>query len=223
MNTKQQDKVRRDWEKYMEWTRAITIEKIGEGAYSRHYTKSQEELEGLLPVLPVFKTSVNRMFFHAVPFALSQYTPLLHELGYRKEAAYKIVYDIVREQYRQEIERSAITKFMYRTMHKWPKFLVNAMTKQFDVHEKHGWLFEFPRKDFFMGQNCVQCGALLWLQEQGAPEICTIICSTDYISASYLKGLTFIRTKTLADGDEMCDFQYYRAGRNIDMNGVTLK
>lgn len=37
MNTKQQDKVRRDWEKYMEWTRAITIEKIGEGAYSRHF------------------------------------------------------------------------------------------------------------------------------------------------------------------------------------------
>lgn len=37
------------------------------------------------------------------------------------------------------------------------------------------------------------------------------------------KGLTFIRTKTLADGDEMCDFQYYRTDRNIDMNGVTLK
>jgi hypothetical protein len=173
MNKKQQDKIRRNWKKYMEWTYQVTIDKIGKDNYKHYYTASQEEL--------------------------------------------------VREQYTQEIERSAITKLIQRTMHKWPKFLVNAMTKQFDVHEKHGWLFEFPRKDFFMGQNCLQCGALLWLQEQGAPEICTIICSTDYISASYLKGLTFIRTKTLADGDEMCDFQYYRADRDIDMDSIELK
>jgi len=224
MNKKQEDKIVRDWQRHMELTRHITIDNIGEDNYERYYEKSREELQKLLPIFPEFEKSVNRMFFFSeVPFAISQYRNLLHEFNYSKEDAYKILSAIVTEQVIQRIERSPITKFMYGIMHKFPKFIINLMTKQFDVKEKNGWLFEFPKKDFFMGQNCVQCGALIWLKEQDAPEICKIICYTDYLTASYMKGLRFIRTKTLAYGNEMCDFQYYKNDKIIDMDNIKLK
>ncbi|WP_347489075.1 L-2-amino-thiazoline-4-carboxylic acid hydrolase [Desulfoscipio sp. XC116] len=211
------------WKIYMQWTRETAIHHVGRDCYARFYAASLAELESVMIDLPVYKKSVNAMFFHAVPFMISQYRALQKQMGFDRERAYAALADIVCDQFRKEVESSGVMKFLSRNMFRFPKFIIRLFTKQFDVKEPHGWLFNFPAEDFFMGQNCVQCGALLWLEKQGCPEICRILCATDYISAEYLRGLKFIRTKTLAYGDDMCDFKYYRVEKCPEIDPAVLK
>jgi len=49
-----------------------------------------------------------------------------------------------------------------------------------------------------------------WFREQGVLEIAPIACEGDYIQFALWKGLKFIRTKTLAGGDEVCDFRFVK-------------
>jgi hypothetical protein len=55
-----------------------------------------------------------------------------------------------------------------------------------------------------------KCGLLDWFRDQGASEIAPIACEGDLIRTESLKGLKFIRTKTIANGDEICDFRFVK-------------
>jgi hypothetical protein len=66
----------RKWETYMQWGRQIAVFHIGEKNYNRFYKESFNELNNILPNLPFFKSAVNVMLFHAVPFMISQYRVL---------------------------------------------------------------------------------------------------------------------------------------------------
>lgn len=57
-----------------------------------------------------------------------------------------------------------------------------------------------------------QCGALQALRAIGEDGVFPYACRIDYLMAS-LMGLRFVRTKTLADGDECCDNYIAGLGR----------
>ena len=78
------------------------------------------------------------------------------------------------------------------------------------------WVMEVVDGDgesFDYGLDVTDCGALKFLQKQGAEELCPYICDLDYVMAEAM-GYELRRTKTLAWGCDRCDFR-------ISMDGVT--
>lgn len=78
------------------------------------------------------------------------------------------------------------------------------------------WVMEVVDGDgesFDYGMDVTDCGALKFLQDQGAEELCPYICDLDYVMFEAM-GAGLRRTKTLAWGCDRCDFR-------ISLDGVT--
>ena len=67
-------------------------------------------------------------------------------------------------------------------------------------------------KNFDFGVDYVACGIYKFLQEQGAEEFAPYVCMSD-IALSDAMGWGLIRTETLADGCERCDFRFKKGGK----------
>jgi hypothetical protein len=80
----------------------------------------------------------------------------------------------------------------------------------FKKDEKYGWASDFPQSDAYIAFNMTKCGLSDWFRDQGAPEIASIACEGDFIWTKLLTGLEFIRTKTIANGNDVCDFRFLK-------------
>lgn len=77
------------------------------------------------------------------------------------------------------------------------------------------WVFSFVEggADFDFGIDYTECGICKYFKAQGAQELTPYMCLLDVpISRAMNTGL--VRTKTLARGDNCCDFRY-RGGRDV--------
>ena len=72
------------------------------------------------------------------------------------------------------------------------------------------WASNFPQSNAYIAVNITKCGITDWFRDQGAPEIAPIACEGDYIWTELLTGLKFVRTKTIANGDDICDFRFVK-------------
>ena len=74
------------------------------------------------------------------------------------------------------------------------------------------WVYEFVEgdgQDFEMGLDCTECGAIKYLEREGAPELAQYLCWVDYPQFAAM-GLRFERTETIAHGGQRCDFRFSR-------------
>lgn len=62
-------------------------------------------------------------------------------------------------------------------------------------------------KDFDYGIDMTECAMCKFYARMGAEEFLPYICNTDYIFSEYF-GYELIRTQTLAQGHEKCDFRF---------------
>ena len=67
-------------------------------------------------------------------------------------------------------------------------------------------------KNFDFGVDYVGCGIYKFMQAQGAEEFAPYVCMSD-IALSDALGWGLIRTETLADGCERCDFRFKKGGK----------
>lgn len=67
-------------------------------------------------------------------------------------------------------------------------------------------------KNFDFGVDYVRCSIYQFMQDQGAEEFAPYVCMSD-IALSDALGWGLIRTETLADGRERCDFRFKKGGR----------
>ncbi len=65
---------------------------------------------------------------------------------------------------------------------------------------------------FDFGVDYVACGNYKFVQDQGAEEFAPYVCMSD-IALSNAMGWGLIRTETLADGCERCDFRFKEGGQ----------
>lgn len=73
-----------------------------------------------------------------------------------------------------------------------------------------GWVAEFipgDGKDFDFGINYTECGVVKYLKSQGVPELAPYVCLNDFPRSKVL-GTGLQRTKTIANGDGICNFRY---------------
>lgn len=64
---------------------------------------------------------------------------------------------------------------------------------------------------FDYGIDFVECGIIKLLRAEGAEELAPVLCELDWPHAELL-GIELIRTTTLAQGGERCDFRFRRPG-----------
>ena len=66
-------------------------------------------------------------------------------------------------------------------------------------------------KEFDYGTDYVACGNYKFVLDQGVPEFAPYVCMSD-IALGKALGWGLIRTETLADGSERCDFRFKKGG-----------
>jgi hypothetical protein len=81
------------------------------------------------------------------------------------------------------------------------------------------WVATFVEGDgeqFDYGLDVVECGICKFYRTQNAEELTPYMCLSDYIlSDAFARGL--VRYKTLAEGDDVCDFRF-KKGRGSFVN-----
>ena len=61
--------------------------------------------------------------------------------------------------------------------------------------------------EYDLGYDYHECGICKICRDEGCPEFAKYLCRLDYLIADTM-GATLVRTKTLAEGGDFCDFRY---------------
>lgn len=187
------------------------IDLLGAANFDRCCAAMHKAYDGFADKLPALKGNRNISTFYAnAPFMLSLYRVLLGEFSLPRNDALSHLSQITNYKVKKDFENRAAMRFlMSRTAES--SFFRKLVLKGFEwENEEYGWATEFPQSDAYIAVNVTRCGLVKWFKEQGVPEIAPVACEGDFIWAEYMKGLELRRTKTLARGDELCDFRYVK-------------
>jgi len=197
---------------YQQTCRPVIIKLLGEENYDRLCKSSLMEYDKFSAQLPLFKDDNNKSTFYAsAPFMLSHYRALLGEFALDQKKALDVLREITNYKVRKKSENpSLLMKFIFPRVARYDFFRRLALKKFTYKGEKYGWATTFPPSDAYMAVDYVKCGLSDWFRDQGAPEIAPIACEGDLIWTELLTGLKFIRTKTIAGGDGLCDFRFVK-------------
>jgi len=197
---------------YQVTCRPIIIELLGAENYDRLCEAALKEYDKFSLQLPFLEGENNKSQFYASgPFMLSHYRALLGEFALGQNKALDMLRQITNFKVRKKFENpSLLMKFMFPRVAKY-EFLRDLAMKKFTYKdEKYGWATIYPDSDAYIAVDYTKCGLSDWFRDQGAPEIATIACEGDFIWTELLTGLRFIRTKTIANGDGVCDFRFVK-------------
>jgi hypothetical protein len=202
------------WEKVVEYQklcRPKIEELLGAANYDRCCEAMLKEYDKFAPRLPVLEDSNNHgVFFRNAPFILSLYQVLLGEFALSQDEALDILSQITGYKVREDYGNDPMMKFIMSRVagnDLFRKMFVSVWERQ---DEKYGWTTEFPESDAYIAIDVTRCGLVDWYTDQGVPEIAKIGCEGDFIMAEFLTGLELARTKTIADGDDICEFRHVK-------------
>jgi len=74
--------------------------------------------------------------------------------------------------------------------------------------------FEGDGKEFDSGADFTECAICKFFRAQDASDLAPYLCRTDF-AVSRAFGMGLVRTMTLAEGEDRCDFNYKR-GRETE-------
>lgn len=197
---------------YQKMCRPIIIKLLGIQNYDRLCEAALKEYDEFFLQLPFLEGKNNKsQFYSSGPFMLSHYRALLGEFPLNQNEALDVLRQITNFKVRKKFEnQSLVMKFIFPRVAKY-EFLRDLAIKKFTYKdEKYGWAAIFPKSDAYIAVDYIKCGLSDWFRDQGAPEIASIACEGDFIWTELLTGLKFIRTKTIANGDGVCDFRFVK-------------
>ncbi|MCK4815391.1 L-2-amino-thiazoline-4-carboxylic acid hydrolase, partial [bacterium] len=182
--------------------------------------ETRQEFEALIPQLPYIGGGKNRLtkdLIGAVWF-LALYT-VLKKLDKTVEEVGKIIYEST-EAYLSSLSRLSKLglRFSWRmTFTRVGKKLIKsqaALSQKRQYPEDWVWSFiEGDGKEFDFGMDFIECAVCKFFHSQGADEFTRFVCLTDFPMSKFT-GSGLVRTMTLAEGAEKCDFRYKR-GREV--------
>ena len=198
---------------FQQWCKPIISELLGADNYDGFCQAALKEYDKFASQLPGYEDEMNeRLFYSNCPWMLSNYRTLLNEFHLEQKQALEMLRQISNFKHKKKFEnQSVIMKFIYPRIAKY-EFLRNAALKKFMIKkdEKYGWTAVIPDSDAYIAVDYTKCGLTDWFRDQGVPEIAPIACEGDYIQFALWKGLKFVRTKTIANGDEICDMRFIK-------------
>ena len=81
-----------------------------------------------------------------------------------------------------------------------------------DSHKRlyeNDWVWDIVDKDeqYDGGYDYTECGVCKLFKDEGDFELAKYVCKLDFVMFDMI-GITLTRTKTIADGDNSCDFRF---------------
>lgn len=215
--TKRKTQLMKTFEKSLHRARSVFIAHYGETPTRDIVIDALHEYETLIPQIPyIGDTNPLRVFLLPTIRCLAIYKAV-QQHGHALESAGQLIYDMAR------IEFAAIPKVLRKVMgYVWFSSLFQrriqrrAMISQ--QREYPGdFVFSYidgTQQTFDFGIDYVECANCKFLDAQNARELAPYICETDRIASDML-GWGLIRTHTIADGHDTCDFRFTKGGKTM--------
>ena len=76
---------------------------------------------------------------------------------------------------------------------------------------ENDWVVDIlpANSEYDLGYDYYECGICKLCKDEGCPELAQYLCRMDYVLADIMD-MKLTRTKTIAEGADMCDFRYSR-------------
>ena len=205
----------KDFDSLMKRARTALVSQYGREFSGTLVRESREEYSRLIPEIPyVGQNRILVRFMTGTAQSLATYR-VLRDHGKTVEEAGKLYYLVCKailDSYpgtvRWLIGRASFSKLFLRVAKR------AALESQKRLYPG-GYVFDFvdgDGREFDYGVDYLECGGCKFLFQQGAPELAPYVCTADIVySDSFGWGL--IRTKTIAEGFEKCDFRFRKGGK----------
>ena len=204
-------KLLKDFDKTADLMKDYLVKRYGEELADRLYSETRQEYEKIIPEIPHIEGPRARalnLFLLIVAQELAVYR-IMKKHGKSLGEAWEICHEAIKlrmEKFSKN-KRWLLKKLMYSN------FLMKRVKRRAEKGEqlKFGD-FEVKYligdgKEFDWGVDYVACGHYTFLKAQGAEEFAPYVCLSDIALGDAL-GWGLIRTQTIADGCESCDFRF---------------
>ena len=202
-----------------QWLTAKYEEKIA----STITDAAKEKFNQLLPLLPDVGGDRNIMIeeIPVIAWYVAYYHPMKSH-GIAVEEIGRMIYDLYNISLQQIPRREALAegakKFTPEYIARVKKWAAGTQKKEYPPN----WVATFVSgegKDFDYGYDYTECALVKYLNAHGAGEVAPYVCLNDFIrSRTYGTGLR--RSKTIAQGDNICNFRY-KKGRRVTQDWKT--
>lgn len=197
-------------EKRLEKLHEYLVEHYGEETASALYERIKSHYEDLSARKPHFsKWGMNFNVTNAI-IALSVYRTLLED-GVKKKEAIETAGTLVWATLPVDLYKK-VFRFIEKTPDPFSSYVF--MTKQLNrmMFPSPGWeRYYVVEEDDRFGFDVTKCLYVDYLTSEGAPELVVALCDLDYrVAELFPDGIHFHRNISIARGDKICDFRYYR-------------
>lgn len=209
----------RDFNQFSTAVKGVLVSLYGEDDAEEIIQEIRREYESLIPQLPYIGGKKNRLTENLIgtTTSLALYR-VLRARGETTEHIGKVHHQIV------EMHLSSLPKWRFRLMRvvlstKLGLGVIKGLLKRAAVASQRreyaeDFVFRYVEGDgraYDFGIDYEECAIVKFFRAQGAEEFTRYVCLFDY-PHSRLAGTGLVRTRTLAEGAEKCDFRF-RIGR----------
>lgn len=193
--------------------RGVGVRRHGDKFTDAIGVEARQEYESLIPQLPYIggKRNPHTQLVIAAAMFLSLYKPLKAH-GKPVEEIGSLVYEAVEAFYR------SLPRFLPRLYGRlyFTRYTLRRARKRALGSQKRrytgDWVFtvvEGDGEEFDWGVDYVECGICKFFHAQGADEFVPYMCQLDFLASDWF-GWGLVRTMTIAQGAEKCDFRFRR-------------
>lgn len=216
-------KLLKNFDKTASLVKDSVVSRYGEDFTDTLYGETRQEYEALIPQIPHVegvRAAALNSFLLITAQELTIYK-VMKRHGKTAEETWEMCHDALklRMEKMSSIKRWLLSHLMYSRVVK------RRIQKRAEQHQQQRFGdFEVKYvigngKDFDFGVDYVACGNYNFVKKQGAAEFAPYVCMSD-IALSDAMNWGLIRTETLADGCERCDFRF-KEGGNTQISSKT--
>jgi hypothetical protein len=206
-----ESKLLKDFDKTADLMEDYLVKRYGKELADSLYSETRQEYEKIIPEIPHIEGPRARalnLFLLIVAQELAVYR-IIKKHGKSLGEAWEICHEAIKLRMEKfsKIKRWLLKKLMYS----------NFLMKRVKRRAERGEQLKFgdfevkyligDGKEFDWGVDYVACGHYTFLKAQGAEEFAPYVCLSDIALGDAL-GWGLIRTQTIADGCESCDFRF---------------
>ena len=198
-------------ERLLEHGHPVAERELGAERAAELAERARAKFRALAPEAPRFRQMMNeRLFVAGVPM-LAIYRVLRDEHRMAEEPALALLGEMSERTMRAYLA-SPLRRTLARLMFDTPVARL-TMPLAYAASEPDGFRFEKAAADApgtTLAFDVRECALVKYLRSQGAPEIVPLICHLDDVMAEPLRRVRLVRTGTIGQGAERCDFRYVR-------------
>lgn len=204
----------KEYDSYIKYTRPVLVRYFDEQEVDDILIEIRNEYESLIPQLPYVggKPPFTQFIIYTALYLAIYRTVAVR--GKTLEEIGEILFELGRELLQKS--PSLLTRmvggmnFSRYYLHIVQKRALESQQRKYPGN----YVFEYVEgdgKSFDYGVDYLECGGCKFLAEQGASELAPYICPVDILYSEKL-GWGLVRTRTLAEGADRCDFRFKKGG-----------